>query len=95
LFKLAGIKKPNGRLPRIHDFRFSFAVSALLRWYRDGADVQAKLPFLAAYMGHFSVVSTYYYLRFTEPLASLASAAFAAHYGPLIQAAERRACDES
>jgi integrase len=95
LFKLAGIKKPNGRLPRIHDFRFSFAVSALLRWYRDGADVQAKLPFLAAYMGHFSVVSTYYYLRFTEPLASLASAAFAAHYGALIQAAERRACDES
>ena len=74
LLMLAGIKKPNGRLPRIHDFRFSFAVNALIRWYRNGADVQAKLPFLAAYMGHVSVLSTYYYLRFIEPLASLASA---------------------
>jgi integrase/recombinase XerD len=88
LLNLAGIKKSNGRLPRIHDFRFSFAVNALLRWYRNGKDVQAKLPLLAAYMGHVSVLSTYYYLRFITPLATLASSAFAAHYGALIQEAE-------
>jgi len=88
LFNFAGIKKPNGRLPRIHDFRFSFAVNALLRWYRNGKDVQAKLPLLAAYMGHVSVLSTHYYLRFITPLATLASSAFAAHYGALIQEAE-------
>ena len=95
LLDLAGIKKPNGRLPRIHDFRFSFAVNALIRWYRNGADVQAKLPYLTAYMGHVSVLSTYYYLRFIEPLAELASASFGAHYGALIQETDRRACDES
>jgi integrase len=88
LLNLAGIKKSNGRLPRIHDFRFSFAVNVLLHWYRNGKDVQAKLPLLAAYMGHVSVLSTHYYLRFITPLATLASSAFAAHYGALIQEAE-------
>lgn len=92
---LAGIKKPDGRLPRIHDFRFSFAVNALIRWYRNGADVQAKLPFLSVYMGHTSVLSTYHYLRFIEPLASLACATFGVHYGALIQDTERRVCHES
>jgi integrase len=85
LLNRSGIKKSNGRFPRIHDFRFSFAVNALLRWYRNGEDVQAKLPLLAAYMGHVSVISTYYYLRFIEPLASMASLAFDAQYGSLIQ----------
>jgi integrase len=95
LLMLAGIKKPDGRLPRIHDFRFSFAVNALIRWYRNGADVQAKLPFLAAYMGHVSVLSTYYYLSFIEPLATLASTSFAARYGGLIRETDGRAYDES
>lgn len=88
VLNLSGIKKPDGRLPRIHDFRFSFAVNALLRWYRNGSDVQAKLPFLAAYMGHVSILSTYYYLRLIEPLATLASNSFANHYGALIQREE-------
>lgn len=88
LFNLAGIKKPDGRLPRIHDFRFSFAVNVLLRWYRSGFNVQAKLPLLAAYMGHVSVLSTYYYMRWIEPLASVVSSLFAARYGALIQEPE-------
>ena len=84
LLNLAGIQKPDGRQPRIHDFRFSFAVNALIRWYRNGADVQAKLPFLAAYLGHVSVMSTYYYLRFVEPLRTLANKRFAHAYGGLV-----------
>lgn len=84
LLKMAKIRKPDGRLPRIHDFRHSFAVNALLRWYRAGVEVQSKLPFLSAYMGHVNIASTYYYLHFVEPLASLASARFAAHYGALV-----------
>jgi integrase len=84
LLKSARIQTPEGRAPRIHDFRHSFAVNALLRWYRDGVDVQTKLPFLAAYLGHVSIVSTYYYLHFIEPLASLASARFAGAYGTLV-----------
>jgi integrase/recombinase XerD len=84
LFSLAEIKKSNGRLPRIHDFRFSFAVNAILRWYRNGVDVQSKLPFLCAWMGHVSILSTYHYLRFVEPLRSLANRRFADCYSSLV-----------
>ena len=84
LFRRAGVRTATGQLPRTHDFRHGFAVTALLRWYRAGLDVQAKLPFLAAYMGHVSIVSTAYYLQFVEPLASAASARFADHCGALI-----------
>ena len=84
LFRRAGVRAATGQLPRTHDFRHGFAVTALLRWYRAGLDVQAKLPFLAAYMGHVSIVSTAYYLQFVEPLAAAASARFADHCGALI-----------
>jgi integrase len=84
LLQECGIATPKGRLPRIHDFRHSFAVNALLRWYRAGADVEAKLPLLATYLGHGSAVSTHYYLHFIEPLRSAASERFAKHYGALI-----------
>lgn len=79
-----GIRKSDGHRPRIHDFRFTFAVHALLRWYQAGEDVQAKLPLLATYMGHVSIVSTQYYLKLTEPLMSAASERFAKRYASLI-----------
>ena len=84
LLQQCSIFTPKGQLPRIHDFRFSFAINALLRWYREGADVGAKLPLLATYMGHVSVVSTHYYLHWIEPLRTAASERFARHYGELI-----------
>jgi len=84
LFRQAAIRTATGQLPRPHDFRHGFAVTVLLRWYRAGADVQAKLPFLAHYMGHVSVVSTAYYLQFVEPLAAAASTRFADSCGGLI-----------
>jgi integrase/recombinase XerD len=58
----------------------------LLRWYRAGADVNAKLPLLATYMGHVSIVSTEYYLQFVEPLATFASDRFARYCGALVTA---------
>jgi len=84
LFRKAGIRTSTGRLPRTHDFRHAFALAALLRWYRAGVDVQTKLPSLATYMGHVSIVSTAYYLQFVEPLAAAANARFAKHCGALI-----------
>jgi integrase/recombinase XerD len=84
LFKAAEICTPAGRLPRIHDFRHTFAVRALIRWYRAGADVQAKLPYLSAYLGHVSIVSTEYYLHFVDELASCASERFARRYGSIV-----------
>jgi len=90
LFRKTGIRTPDHRLPRVHDFRHTFAVHALLRWYEAGADVQAKLPLLATYMGHVSIISTEYYLHFIEPLASAASARFGLRCGALIRAAEKK-----
>lgn len=84
LFRQAAIRTATGQLPRTHDFRHAFAVTVLLRWYCAGVDVQAKLPFLAHYMGHVSVVSTAYYLQFVEPLAAAASTRFADACGALI-----------
>ena len=84
LLQKCGIVTAKGKPPRIHDLRHSFAVNALLRWYRAGADVEAKLPLLATYLGHGSAVSTHYYLHFIEPLRTAASARFAKHYGALV-----------
>jgi integrase len=79
LFRRASVRTAQGRTPRVHDLRHTYAVHALLRWYRAGVDVQAKLPILAAAMGHVSIVSTAYYLPFLEPVAQAASARFARH----------------
>jgi len=84
LFRQAEIHTLEGRMPRTHDIRHSFAVNVLLRWYRAGADVRAKLPLLATYMGHVSIVSTERYLHFVDELAAHASDRFNAHYGDVI-----------
>lgn len=72
----SGIRTSRGRPPRIHDLRFTFAVQALSRWYRAGVDVQARLPALATYLGHVSVVSTQYYLTFFPATAEAAGERF-------------------
>ena len=79
LFRRADIRTTQGRVPRVHDLRHTHAVHALLRWYRAGVDVQAKLPLLATTMGHVSIASTAYYLSFLEPVAQAASERFAHH----------------
>lgn len=84
LFASAHVHDAEGRTPRVHDFRHSFAVQALLRWYREGADMPSKLPHLAMFMGHVSIVSTAYYLKLIPDVAELASARFETHYGHLI-----------
>ena len=85
LFELAGVRDEGGRRPRIHDLRHSFAVQALLRWYREGADVQNSLPKLALYMGHVSIASSAYYLHWVPALQSLASHRFEQQFGQLVQ----------
>lgn len=69
-----------GKGPRVHDLRHTFAVHALLRWYREGADLDAKLPVLATCLGHGSLAGTQRYLHLTAELfpevTSRANAAF-------------------
>lgn len=85
LFEAAGVYSADGRRPRIHDLRHSFALQSLIRWYREGVDVQSRLPHLALYMGHVSIVSTAYYLHWVPSLAALASERFERRFGHLLQ----------
>ena len=66
--------------PRIHDIRHTFAVHRLLAWYRDGKDVNARLPWLATYMGHVDIHSTQVYLRATPELIEQVHRRFHNHY---------------
>jgi len=88
-FRDAEIRDPHGRYPRVHDLRHSFAVQALLRWYRAGVDVQAKLPQLSMYMGHVSIVSTAHYLHFIPEVAGAAHRLLSRHFGALARGGVR------
>jgi len=73
----AGIRgAPGHRGPRLHDLRHTFAVHRLLAWYRDGGDVQARLPWLSTYLGHVCLVSTQVYLDITAELLQEAAQRF-------------------
>lgn len=85
LCKAANIRNSDGRIPRVVDFRHSFAVGALLRWYENGDDAQANLPKLALYMGHVSIISTAHYLRWMPAVIAQASQRFEHSYGALIR----------
>lgn len=74
LVKVAEITtRPGGRTPRPHDLRHGFAVSTLLDWYRDGFDVQARLPLLSTWLGHVDPASTFWYLHAAPELLALAA----------------------
>lgn len=67
----AGLQPRGARCrPRLHDARHSFAVRTLIHWYEDGADVDAKLPLLSAFLGHANPASTYWYLQAAPELFS-------------------------
>lgn len=74
----AGIRRPptDRWQPRLHDLRHAFAVHRLIAWYREGADVQARLPLLATYLGHVNVSGTRVYLTMTPDLLAEASRRF-------------------
>lgn len=63
LARRAGLtpRSPSCR-PRPHDLRHAFAVHTLLGWYRDGGDIDARMPLLSTYLGHVSPKNTYWYL---------------------------------
>ena len=74
LSRQVGLRGPSdSRGPRLHDLRHRFAVETLLRWYRDGIDVERHLPRLTTYLGHAHVSDTYWYLTVTPELMQLAA----------------------
>ena len=68
----AGLGKRRPR-PTIHDLRHTFAIQTVLGWYRDGADVEARLPLLSTYLGHVGPSSTYWYLTAVPELLEAAT----------------------
>lgn len=60
--------------PRLHDLRHTFAIRALLHWYRTEDNVQARIPSLSTYMGHREPAHTYWYLSAAPELLALAAA---------------------
>jgi integrase len=62
--------------PHLHCLRHSFAVACLLRWYREGADPQARLFHLSTFMGHVDPASTAVYLSITPQLLEEANHRF-------------------
>jgi integrase/recombinase XerD len=62
LCERAGVGAGAPHPPRVHDHRHSFAVRTLVGWYRDGHDIQTRLPWLATYLGHREPRYTYHYL---------------------------------
>jgi integrase/recombinase XerD len=72
LSRQIGLRGPrDSHGPRLHDFRHRFAVETLLRWYREGVDVERHLPELSTYLGHVKVSDTYWYLSATPELLDL------------------------
>jgi site-specific recombinase XerD len=82
----AGIAPPpGGRRPRPHDLRHAFAVHRLLRWYREGRDVQSLLPRLSTFLGHAKITSTQIYLTITHELLDAANSRFWTHFGSALR----------
>jgi integrase/recombinase XerD len=64
--------------------RHTFATHRLVRWYQEGADLQAKLPVLATYLGHGNILATHVYLNASTELLREASQRFERAYGSLV-----------
>lgn len=64
------------RKPRLHDLRHTFATATLIRWQREGEDVNALMPHLSAYLGHRKLSDTYWYLTGVPELLGVAASAF-------------------
>ncbi len=69
--------------PHLHELRRAFAVHRLMKWHREQADVDAKLPLLATYMGHSRFAYTKTYLTLTQQLLSEAGHRFAQSFDQL------------
>jgi integrase/recombinase XerD len=68
LLKSAGLKPSNGRWPRIHELRHTFAVRALESSPAGRQRVGPHMLALATYLGHVNINATYWYLETTPEL---------------------------
>lgn len=79
--------------PRVHDFRHTFAVHRLKKWFVEGKDLMACLPLLCIYLGHDSFEETAYYLRLTADVYPTITLKLEIAYPDLVPVLEGR-CHE-
>lgn len=79
LVRQLGIRTVQGRDPRLHDFRHSFATRYLNEVYQQGKDPNASLPLLATYLGHVHIRDTQVYLHPAAGLLATAGQKFYEH----------------
>ncbi len=48
-------------------------MKSVLKWYRDGADIDQKIPLLSTYLGHKKPSDTYWYLTAIPELLTQAT----------------------
>lgn len=80
LVRQLGIKTVQGRTPRLHDFRHTFATRYLNEVYQTGRDPNAALPLLATYLGHANITYTQIYLHPAAGLLATAGQRFLEHF---------------
>jgi integrase/recombinase XerD len=87
--RIAGIKRTTDCRIRLHDLRHSFAGLRLLLWCEQNVDLGAKLPLLAAYLGHVGLASSQRYLQLTRDLMGEITRRHQARFGYLIREESR------
>lgn len=89
VLRRAGVKPLRGAVgPRIHDMRHSMVAHRMRDWYKSGVNPQARLPYLATYLGHKDIRSTLVYLNITPELLQEAGERFRKNGAVVLQAAE-------
>ncbi|RLA57547.1 MAG: integrase [Gammaproteobacteria bacterium] len=73
-----GWEKTDKASPRAYDFRHTFAVNRLIRWYKEGANIDERISMLSTYLGHVNVTDTYWYLTATPELLAISGSRFEA-----------------
>lgn len=80
LARQVGVRDAEGRGPRLHDLRHSFAVRSLEQCGNNRADINRHMLALSTYLGHACVTDTYWYLEatpvLTRQIAEAAETAF-------------------
>jgi len=79
LVRQIGITTAQGRNPRLHDFRHTFASRYLNEIYQAGRHPNASLPLLATYLGHVKITYTQVYLHPAADLLATAGQHFYEH----------------
>lgn len=62
--------------PRLYDFRHTFASQRLLKWHKEGKNLDEMMIYLSIYLGHAMITDTYWYLTAIPELMRIISKKF-------------------